>query len=319
MSGISEVCLRQIMDEMQAGVVISELVSAKGLIYSSGRTRQMIRVHENPGTLIGIQLFGESAEDIVEAARQVAETGAAFLDLNLGCPVKKVVKKGCGSALMRDPAKLETFLGAIKRGIDLPLTVKMRTGWNDAEITIHECVSAAYNSGCEWVAVHGRTRAQGYDGLADWDLIAEVKARAKLPIIGNGDVRSAETARRRLDETGVDAVMIGRGALRNPWIFKQCVGLMEDRRDPAPLDLILRYKELMEDVYETRRTLIYLRKLAAWLAFGYPGAATFRGRMYQALNVTEVVECAQMFFDGVFTLPIPKFDEAEAFMMGGHG
>ncbi len=319
MSGISEVCLRQIMDEMQAGVVISELVSAKGLIYSSGRTRQMIRVHEKPGTLIGVQLFGESADDIVEAARQVAETGAAFLDLNLGCPVKKVVKKGCGSALMRDPAKLETFLGKIKRGIDLPLTVKMRTGWNDAEITIHECVQAAYNAGCEWVAVHGRTRAQGYDGLADWDLIAEVKARAKLPIIGNGDVRSAETARRRLDETGVDAVMIGRGALRNPWIFKQCMRLMTDRRDPAPLELILRYKDLLEGVYETRRTLIYLRKLAAWLAFGYPGAAAFRGRMYQALSVNEVMECAQTFFDASSSLPVPKFEETEAFMMGGHG
>ena len=127
--------------------------------------------------------------------------------------------------MMRDPAYLETFLTTIKKGIRLPLTVKMRTGWNENELTIHECVQAAYQSGCEWVAIHGRTRAQGYEGKADWNLIAEVKSRAKLPIIGNGDIRNAEQAKQRLYETGVDAVMIGRGALRNPWIFKECAGV----------------------------------------------------------------------------------------------
>ena len=161
MAGITDVCFRQLMDEMSAGVLISELVSAKGLFYNSEKTRKMMRVHANSKSIVGIQLFGESAEDIVRASEFVESTGADFIDINLGCPVKKVVKKGCGAALLRDPAYLENFLSTIKKGIRLPLTVKMRTGWNGEELTVHECVKAAYNSGCEWVAIHGRTRAQG--------------------------------------------------------------------------------------------------------------------------------------------------------------
>ena len=128
MAGITDICYRQLMDEMGAGVLVSELVSAKGLLYGSGKTHKMIEVHRNPKSLVGIQLFGESEEDIINAAYYVKDAGAAFVDINLGCPVKKVVKKGCGAALMRDPAYLETFLTKIRRGIDIPLTVKMRTG-----------------------------------------------------------------------------------------------------------------------------------------------------------------------------------------------
>ena len=225
MAGITDICFRQLMDEMGAGVLVSELVSAKGLLYNSGKTHKMIEVHPKSKSLVGIQLFGESEDDIINAAHHVKEAGASFIDINLGCPVKKVVKKGCGAALMRDPAYLETFLTKIKRGIELPLTVKMRTGWSHDELTIHECVRAAKNSGCEWVAIHGRTRAQGYEGKADWDLIAEVKQRAQIPIVGNGDIRTVDQAQKLLSDSGVDAVMIGRGALRNPWIFKECIGL----------------------------------------------------------------------------------------------
>jgi len=181
MSGITDVCYRQLMDEMGAGVLVSELVSAKGLVFNSEKTRRMIQIHKDPGTLVGLQLFGDYADDFIKVAHLAEEQGADFLDINLGCPVKKVVQKGCGSALMRDPAYLETFLTKIRRNIGLPLTVKMRTGWSEKELTIHECVAAAQNAGCEWVAIHGRTRVQGYQGLADWDLMAEVKQRTTLP------------------------------------------------------------------------------------------------------------------------------------------
>ena len=268
MSGITDVCFRQLMDEMGAGVLVSELVSAKGLVFNSQKTRRMIAIHKNPGTLVGLQLFGEDPDDFIRIAHLVQEQGADFLDINLGCPVKKVVQKGCGSALMRDPAHLEHFLTRIRKNIDLPLTVKMRTGWSAEELTIHECVAAAQNAGCEWVAIHGRTRMQGYDGRADWDLITQVKQRTTLPVIGNGDLRDAERARTLLQETGVDAVMIGRGALRNPWIFKQCTGALGETLNPARRALIRRFHELLEPVYDTRRTLLYLRKLAVWLAYG---------------------------------------------------
>lgn len=319
MSGITDVCYRQLMDEMGAGVLVSELVSAKGLVFNSEKTRRMIAIHKNPGTLVGLQLFGDYADDFIKVAHLVQEQGADFLDINLGCPVKKVVQKGCGSALMRDPAYLESFLTKIKRNIDLPLTVKMRTGWSDQELTIHECVAAAQNAGCEWVAIHGRTRVQGYQGLADWDLMAEVKQRTTLPIIGNGDIRNAERAQTLLRETGVDAVMIGRGALRNPWIFRQCAGELGETLDPSRMALLHRFHELLRPRYDTRRTLLYLRKLAVWLAFGYPGAAAFRGAMFQTPTTSEVLERAEDYFAEVDDLPVPRFDESEAFMMGGHG
>ena len=333
LSGITEVCYRQIMDEMGAGVVVSDLVSAKGLLYGSQKTLQMIATkprleagrfsscmgRSGGEALVGIQLFGDAAEDIIEAAGMVKEAGAAFVDINLGCPVKKVVKKGCGAAFMREPARLEAFLYKVKKGIDLPLTVKMRTGWSDEELTIHECVSAAYNAGCEWVVIHGRTRAQGYEGLANWDLIQEVKGRAKIPIIGNGDIRSAERARLRLRETGVDAVMIGRGALRNPWIFKECVGENGETLSPTPMELLWRYLELLQSQYDTRRCLLMIRKFAVWMTHGYPESATFRARLYQINTTADVFDCATQFFSRIASHPAHSFDESESFMMGGHG
>lgn len=318
MAGITEVCFRHLLDEMGAGVLVSELVSAKGLLYHSRKTRRMMRIHPDPVAPVGIQLFGESAQDIIDAARIVTEEGASFIDINLGCPVRKVVKKGCGAALLRDPGYLEKFLSRIKQGIDLPLTVKMRTGWSDEEITIHQCVQAAYNAGCEWVVIHGRTRTQGYGGNADWDLIREVKQQAKLPIIGNGDIRTAERARDRLQDTGVDAVMIGRGALRNPWIFLECTH-QPGRGKISPLDLISRYLEELSEFYDTRVTLILLRKFSAWLAYGYPGAAAFRRDMFLLNSAGQVMQCADEFFANVASHPIPAFDDAEPFMMAGHG
>jgi len=313
MAGITDICFRQLMDEMNAGVLISELVSAKGLFYNSEKTKKMMRVHPDSKSITGIQLFGESAEDIIRASELVESTGAHFVDINLGCPVKKVVKKGCGAALLRDPVYLENFLSTIKKGIRLPLTVKMRTGWSEEELTIHECVKAAYNSGCEWVAIHGRTRTQGYEGKADWNLIAEVKEKAKLPIIGNGDIRSAEQARKRLEESKVDAVMIGRGALRNPGIFNECIGLNNDR---SCLKIIRRYQKSLKEYYDTRFSLILLRKFSAWLAFGNPGAAKFRKNMFECITTAEVMEKVEAFFQNENPLP---FDDNEEFMMSGHG
>ena len=319
MSGISDVCFRRIMDEMGAGVVVSELVSAKGLFFNSEKTRKMIRIPSDPEALMGIQVFGESAEDIIAAGRVIREERPDFLDINLGCPVKKVVKKGCGAALMRDPLYLEKFLTQIRKGIELPLAVKMRTGWSDEELTIHECVKAATDAGCEWVAIHGRTRAQGYNGRADWDLIAEVKQRARIPIIGNGDIRDAEKAKSLLRETGVDAVMIGRGALRNPWIFHECCGAGKSAKDFNQIQLLHRYHELLRAVYDFRRTTLALRKFAVWMAYGYPGAAAFRGSLFQIPSANDVLDRAEEFFDKAASLPTPKFSDSEAFMMGGHG
>jgi len=318
MAGVTEICFRQLMDELGAGLLVSELVSAKGLLYQSERTRQMMGIHSPRNVLTGVQLFGETAEDMAHAARVVEECGADFVDVNLGCPVKKVVKKGCGAALLRDPSALEKYLTEIKRAINLPLTVKMRTGWDHHELTIHECVRSAWNAGCEWAAIHGRTRAQGYSGLADWELIRQVKEKSPLPIIGNGDIRSADTAKERLTESGVDAVMIGRAALRNPWIFMECQG-GSGREPDSALKLIHRYKELLGAHYEMRYILLNLRKFAVWLAFGYPGSAAFRGQMFRQYSIQEALSLAEEFFSKAALHPVPVFSEEESFMTGGHG
>ena len=193
----------------------------------------------------------------------------------------------------------------------------MRTGWNENELTIHECVEAAYQAGCEWVAIHGRSRAQGYEGKADWRLISEVKYRAKLPIIGNGDIRSAVQAKKRLQETGVDAVMIGRGALRNPWIFKECADDMPSQR--LSIELLNRYLNGLRENYDLRSMLMLLRKFSSWLAFGYPGATKFRKNMFECLTTSEVMQQAEIFFSQANKHPVPVFEDSEEFMMGGHG
>jgi nifR3 family TIM-barrel protein len=172
-----------------------------------------------------VQLFGEDPEVMARAAAFVESQGADFVDINLGCPVNKVVSKGAGAALLREPLELGKMLAQIKNAISIPLTIKIRTGWDASLVNASEVVAAAADAGVTWVAIHGRTRAQGYAGQADWDLIAQVKSRAAIPIIGNGDIHSARRAVERLHQSGCDGVMIGRGCLKNPWIFRQAMKL----------------------------------------------------------------------------------------------
>src|SRR5690606_22174686 len=170
---------------------------------------------------VAIQLFGEDPIVVGQAAKFVQNKGADFVDLNFGCPVPKVVKKGAGSALLKDPLALKIMVSTVRRYIDIPLTIKIRTGWDDSTRNAVEIANIAYNEGVAWVAIHGRTRAQGYAGHADWDFIGEVKAKSKIPIIGNGDIHNAEQAIQRLKTYNLDGVMIGRGCLKNPWIFQE--------------------------------------------------------------------------------------------------
>ena len=224
MAGITDNAFRNFAMEMSSSVVVSELVSASGIKYGSEQTLRLMR-YEEMQRPVGIQLFGESPEIIAEGARLVEEQGADFVDMNFGCPVNKVVKKGAGSAVLKDLDQLSEILRTVKSAINIPLTIKIRTGWTFDTRNAVEVCQVAYDEGVEWVAIHGRDRKQAYTGLADWDYIGEVKAKAKLPIIGNGDVLTAEVANLRIKETGVDGVMIGRGALKNPYIFEESLAL----------------------------------------------------------------------------------------------
>src|SRR6478736_3740759 len=220
MAGITNSPFRRLMRRRQSALVVSELVSATGIEYASQKTFDLLRFHEEE-RVVGLQIFGEETEHLVKACQYVEKQGADFVDLNLGCPVPKVVKKGAGSAMCRDPISLGKTLEAMVKSVKIPVTIKIRTGWDSETKNALDVVKAATDAGVRWVAIHGRTRAQGYSGDADWDFIGNIKAKSSIPIIGNGDIATGEQAVARVRDYGVDAVLIGRGALRNPFIFEQ--------------------------------------------------------------------------------------------------
>jgi nifR3 family TIM-barrel protein len=336
MAGITDSCFRSFMRDLGCGAVITELVSAHGIEYKSHRTAQLMGFEEKQRP-VGIQLFGETPEILAAGAKVVEGAGADFVDLNFGCPVPKVVKKGAGSAILKDLPQVERVFRAVKSATTLPVTVKIRTGWDESSRNAAKVAEIAYNEGLSWVAIHGRTRAAGYSGWADWDFIAEVKAQSKLPIIGNGDVNSAETAVRRLQETGVDGVMIGRGCLKNPWIFaesrdmwNQVRGLpSEDLSSYLEKDFVSLFRNLhaaFASSTDERITTLQLKKFASWYSSGYSGASNFRKAIFQVQSLEDVLKAITGFFSELQEmqkLQLPDGVQAdtsqEPFLMGGHG
>ncbi|RYZ73669.1 MAG: tRNA dihydrouridine synthase DusB, partial [Proteobacteria bacterium] len=235
----------------------------------------------------------------------------------------KVVKKGAGSGMLRDLPLLTKVLGAVKGAVKIPVTIKIRTGWDESSRNASEVCNIAYNEGMSWVAIHGRTRAQAYTGLADWDFIAEVKAKARLPILGNGDILTPHQAVLKLQESGCDGVLIGRGALKNPHIFMDALSLWKG--EPLAQNIRRDYATLFQDLNATvaahcdeRITGIQLRKFAAWFSTGYPGASQFRKNIFQSESNDEVMGLTLDFFKNVETLEQADTSQ-DKFLMGGHG
>lgn len=325
MAGITDRAFRSFMREMGCGVVISELVSGHGIEYKSAKTLALME-YEEVQRPVGIQLFGETPEVLAKAAQVVEQHGADFVDLNFGCPVPKVVKKGAGSAMLKDLNAVETVFRTVKAATNLPLTVKIRTGWDENSRNAAKVAEIAYNEGLTWVAIHGRTRAAAYSGLADWDYIAEVKAKSKIPILGNGDIGSAEQAVDRIRQTGVDGVMIGRGCLKNPWIFSEAnaIWAATNLTTAAPASdkdfsrVFLRLNERFSAYRDERVKLIQLKKFASWYSSGYPGASQFRKNIFQVTTLEETLKHTLDFFAGLSAIN-PEDTSKEAFLMGGHG
>lgn len=320
MAGITDVAFRSFMREMDCGVVVTELVSSNGLKYASERTRALMRFEEGQRP-VGIQLFGEVPENLAEGARLVQDMGADFVDLNFGCPVPKVVKCGGGSAILKDLKQLAYVLKTVKSAIDIPLTIKIRTGWDDTNRNASEVARIAYEEGITWVAIHGRTRAQGYSGRADWDFIAEVKRASKLPILGNGDIQTASEALDRLNQSGCDGVLIGRGCLKNPWIFRQAMALYtgRDAGSKEPFQAVFgRLHAHLEKHFNQRLVMLQLKKFAAWYSTGYPGAAHFRKQLFQSTTYEQILEVIEIYFKAL-DLTLQADTSSQPFLMGGHG
>ena len=296
MAGVTDAAYRIIAHDMGCPLAFAEMVSSQGIHYRNEHTMKMLRTEpgERP---IAMQIFAKSAAMAAEAAAYIEEIGTAdILDFNMGCPAPKVVKNGEGSALMREPKKAEEILTAIRRATKLPFTVKMRLGWDDASRNAVEIARMAEAVGVDAVAVHGRTREQFYSGNADYAAIAEVKRAVAIPVIVSGDVRSSEGLARALDITGADAVMIGRGAQGNPWIFPQLIHWLHTGEELPPptlteraqvilrhLDLLIQYKGEYIGIRE-------MRKHAAWYTRGLKGSAELRERFNRAASKDEFVQ-----------------------------
>lgn len=313
MAGISDIVFRTLIRELGAQAVVSELISAEGLIRGGEKTRDLMRFHdaERP---VGIQIFGSNIASMTEAARIVQSEGADFVDINFGCPVKKVVCDGAGAAWLKEPQKLGELLSAMKAPLRIPLTIKVRTGWDEQSVNVAEVVKVAADCGVSWVAIHGRTRAQGYAGLSDWELIRRVAIASPIPIIGNGDLVTAAQAVSRVENGYSHAVMIGRGALKNPWIFQQIMG-----QDPDFdfVRLIERHFELAIQHRGQFRAFLTLKKFLAWYAAGCNGASHFRSELFQVKDIDALKKTALDYFGAINHRP--KMDDGQPFLMGGHG
>lgn len=322
MAGITNSPYRRFMRRMKSSLVVSELVSANGLEFGNPRTHELFHFEEDE-RIIGLQIFGERPELLVKACQHVESLGADFVDLNLGCPVQKVVKKGAGSAMCREPQRLRKVLERMVNSVSIPVTIKIRTGWNSQEVNARDVIQAAYDAGVAWVAIHGRTRAQGYEGLADWGLITELKAKAKLPIIGNGDLTTAEVAVQRLKQSGVDAVMIGRGALRNPFIFEQARVLFQsgEKWEPTKEDyfeVLELQKTYLKESVNSHLALVQAKKFLSWYAAGFPHNRQFRKSVFELREFEEVWQMGFEYFEKYIANRDWAF-LSEGFLMGGHG
>ena len=322
MAGITDHAFRSFMRSLDAGVVVTELVSSHGIEYASERTLKLMSFDESQRP-VGIQLFGEDPEIIGRAAQVAEAKGADFVDLNFGCPVPKVVKKGAGSAMLKDLPAMEKVLRAVKKSVDIPVTIKIRTGWDANLRNAVEVCKLAEAEGITWVAIHGRTRAQGYSGSADWDYIAEVKSRVAIPVLGNGDLTSAKKAVDYLKKSGCDGVLIGRGCLKNPAIFRQALHLWKNPgSDLLPelpfLEVLSGLRQNLEQHAEPYLVGLQMKKFAAWFSSGYPGASQFRKKIFQSKSNEETMEMAFQFFETVSNEA--QLDTShEDFLMGGHG
>jgi nifR3 family TIM-barrel protein len=304
MAGVTDVSFRRLLKRRGGiGLTVSEFISVEGLTRHNPKSKRQMRFYEDERPF-SVQIFGGQPERMRMAAEMAEEVGADILDINCGCPAPKVVKHGGGSGLLRDHERLETILKEIKKAIKIPLTVKIRAGYYDHTINAVETARLAEACGAEHIALHGRTKEQGYKGLANWELVRQVKEAVRVPVSGSGDVVSIEGAFARWRETNCDGILIGRGAMANPWIFRQIEDTLAGREvfQPTLEDkraVLLEYFDMLREDMPEIAAIGKIKQLAGQFTRGLQGGALFRTSIYHSHSVTEILDRISEYFEAV--------------------
>ena len=300
MAGITDLSFRRIAKSFDVDLVTSEMVSSEGLVRNKASTKMLLQSHAEEKPL-AIQLFGSDPKVVAEAARIVADEGADIIDLNMGCPVPKVVRQGAGAALLRNAETVAMLVDAVRQAVSIPVTVKTRSGWSQSKINVLEVARVAEDAGADAITIHPRTAKQGFSGSADWPLIARVKQAVNIPVIGNGDVTRPEDVGKMRKLTQCDGVMIGRGAMGNPWIFKQARQLTKGQplSSPTPqerLDVVRRHLELYEESLHGRQSLSGVRSRLMWYSKKLRGSARLRASLSDCRHLEDMIKICEDFF-----------------------
>ena len=297
MAGISNTSYRKIIKEMGAGLIYAEMVSDKAISFGNAKTLDLLKMddYERP---IAQQVFGCDIDSFVSAAKRIVEEQHPdILDINMGCPVPKIaISSQAGSALLKNPDKIYEIVKAVVDAVDIPVTVKMRLGWDQEHINCIEVGKLVEKAGAKAIALHARTRSQGYSGKADWSYIKKLKEAVSIPVIGNGDVLSCYDAKRMLDETGCDAVMIGRGVLGNPWLIRDCVNYLKDGTEPfevtpkEKIEMLKRHFDMLVKDKNEKSAVLEIRTHALWYIKGLPGSATIKNQICSTKSKEEMFD-----------------------------
>ena len=316
MAGNTNYAYRKIAKEYDCGLLYAEMVSDKGLNYKNTKTREMINVYpdEHP---VSMQIFGSTVSDMVEAAKYVNEnSNCDIIDINMGCPVNKVAKKGkAGSALLQDPQLVYDIVSNVVKSVKKPVTVKIRSGWDSNNINAVEIAKLIEKAGASAIAIHGRTRAQMYSGKADWTIIKKVKEAVNIPVIGNGDIKNAMDAKRMIDETGVDAVMVARGSLGNPFVFREIneyleSGVLIDRPSFDELhETILRHVKYLRELKGDHLAMLEMRGQIAYYLKGLPNSTAFKSELFKTKTIDDTLFIVSEYFRQIKEYQEKKWNE----------
>lgn len=302
MAGISNPSYMRICEEFGVGYAVTELISSEAIVRANKKTFDMLNGIDTLKIPVAVQIFGSDPDTMAKAAKIITDLyDNVFIDINMGCPVPKVaVKSGAGSSLLKDPDKIYKIVSSVVASVKVPVTVKIRSGWDSSSINAVLVAKTIEKAGAKAICIHARTRSQGYSGKADWNIIKEVKKNVSIPVIGNGDVKKPEDVKRMLDDIGCDAVMIGRGLLGNPWLIRDSINYLngkdlENVTDVDKVDMALKHLKYLTDFKNEKLACLEIRNHISWYLKGIPAASDVKNRVYKTTKVCDIIKILNEF------------------------